>query len=255
MDLALAALAVIKEREDVRLRPALLRKYTALDADGVRRDPGGVVRTATLKALRPVALPEDVVLAERAVATYEFLYGEAAGDLRGAGLLLLNEVDPPLAGFHSVRLLDDQYTSIMSGEPAVTAARVLAAQGQVLPLYAYVMRDEPAVADVVGEGLRSLGAMPPSLLPAVVKKYRTSKSEIVLLGLFDLLLASDARPAYLPFIFDFLQSTTLYNLYRYLLIVLVTGHDPDIMEQIEAMARRERDPTKREIWREARTLA
>ena len=135
VDVVLAALAVIAEREDPTLRPALLRKYAYCDANGMRRDPGGTVRIA-LRALRPIALPEDVALFERAVSTYEFLFGEATGDLRAAGLLALDEADAVLAGYHCVRLLDDPYTSIMSGEPASTAVRVLASQKQLLPLYA-----------------------------------------------------------------------------------------------------------------------
>ncbi|MDQ5853587.1 MAG: hypothetical protein M3380_16250 [Chloroflexota bacterium] len=254
VDVLLAALAVIAEREDPMLRPALLRRYAYCDTNGVRRDPGGTVRIAILRALRPIALPEDVALFKRAVSTYEFLYGEATGDLRAEGLLALDDADAVLAGYHCVRLLDDPYTSVMSGEPASTAVRVLASQKQLLPLYAYVMREAERVPDVVAESLRSLASIPESLLPAVVEKYRESENEIVLLGLFDLLLAHDARSAYIDFILDFLRTTERYNVYRYLLIVLITGRDEAVIRQLEALAATEQDRYKQEIWREARAL-
>ncbi len=253
-DVVLAALAVLREREDPRLRPLLLGKYGYCDANGVRRDPGGAIRKGVLRALRPVALPVDAPLFERATTTYEFLFGEAVGDLRAEGLLTLNEVDPILAGYHCVRLLTDQYTSIMSGEPAVTAVRVLAAQGQLLPLYAYVMGDQDGVADVTAECLRGLAAIPPSVLAAVIEKYRNSDNEIVLLGLFDLLLTPDTRPAYIDFILDFLRTTTRYNLYRYLVITLIAARDSALIQELEAIAAGEADPSKAAIWQEAHVL-
>jgi hypothetical protein len=254
VEVVLAALAVLKAQEDPRMRPALLQKYAYCDANGVRRDPGGHIRAAILHALRPIALPEDAALAERAATTYEFLFGEATGDLRAAGLLTLNAADAELAGYHCVRLLTDEYTSIMSGEPAVTAVKILAAHSQLLPLYAYVTGEAKQVADVVAESLRSLHALPPSLLPALVEQYGGSDNEIVLLGLFDLLLAHESRPRYIPFIRDFLRTTTLTNIYRYLAIVLVTSHDTGLIDEVRALAEDERDPVKVAILREALAL-
>jgi hypothetical protein len=47
----------------------------------------------------------------------------------------------------------------------------------------------------VAECLRSLTDLPASLLPSLVERFRESDDEIVLLGLFDLLLAHAARAA------------------------------------------------------------
>lgn len=55
-----------------------------------------------------------------------------------AGLALLETIDTALASYHSVRLLNDLHTSRMSGEPALSAVRFLANQGQFLPLYGFV---------------------------------------------------------------------------------------------------------------------
>jgi hypothetical protein len=251
VEVVLAALAVLMKRDDPALRPLYLRRYAYYDSNGVRRDPGGTLRIALLKALRSYVLPEDAPLAERAATTYEYLYGEAAGDLRAAGLLVLNEADDRLAGYHCVRLLTDEHTSLLSGEPALTAARLLAAQGQLLPLYAYVSRAERGVSDVVAESLRSLSPMPASLLPPLVERYRASDDEIVLLGLFDLLLAHETHADYTGFIFDFLRATPLLNIYRYLVNTLVASRDNALIAALEQLAAAETNRDKAETLREA----
>ncbi|HEX5505765.1 MAG TPA: hypothetical protein VFW96_24320 [Thermomicrobiales bacterium] len=249
-----AALDLLAARTDPAFRPAFLRRYAHDDQDGARRDPAGTLRIALLQALRPLARPEDAALFARAATTYEFLYGEATGDLRAAGLLALNEADDALAGYHAVRLLADRYTSPLSGEPALTAVRVLAAQGQFLPLYAYVTGAEPGVADVVAEGLRSLTSLPASLLPALVERHRECEDEIVLLGLFDLLLAHEARDAYTGFVLDFLRATPLLNIYRYLVSVLVASREAPLIAALETMAKEEQNRDKAAILRDALAL-
>ena len=254
VEVVLAALAVLARRDDPALRPLYLRRYAYYDSNGVRRDPGGTLRIALLKALRPYALPDDAALGERAATTSEYLYGEAAGDLRAAGLLVLNDADDRLAGYHCVRLLTDEHTSMLSGEPALTAARLLAAQGQLLPLYAYVSRGERGVSDVVAESLRSLTTLPASLLPPLVARYRESDDEIVLLGLFDLLLAHEAHAGYTGFIFDFLRATPLLNIYRYLVNALVARRDSALITALERLAATEQGRDTAETLREARAL-
>ena len=246
-----AALAVLIATPPTDFRALLLAKYAACDADGVKRDPGGPIRIMLLEALRPLALPEDTPLLERAATTYEFLYGEATGDLRAAALLALNEANDRLAAFHCVRLLIDEYTSIMSGEPAATAARILAAAGQLLPLYAYVTQATRIVADVTAECLRGLVALPPSLLPPLVARYLASDDEIVLLGLFDLLLARDDRDDHRETLFDFLRATTLHAIYRYLVSALVARREEETIAALEGLTESERDAEKRAIVREA----
>ena len=167
-----------------------------------RADSGCHLRTGLLQRLRPLARLEDRGLLEHALLTYEFVppgrRWEVGANLRAQALVVLNDIDPTLAGYHAVRLLNDslEHTSEMSGEPAVTAAQVLATQGQTLPLYAYAMRAEPARLEVLAECLRSLTGVPASLVSLLQQRYGDSRDEIILLGLYDLFLA---RPADEPF--------------------------------------------------------
>lgn len=249
-----AALVVLAAGEYPQLRPLLLAKFRYCAGDPPRRDQGGGIRCLILHTLRPLVRPDDIPLLEQAASTYEFLFGEAAGDLRAAALLTLNEVDDNLASYHCTRLLIDPHTSIMSGEPAVTAVRILAAQGQHLPLYGYLIREQRGVADVLAECLRSLTALPASLLPPLVERYLASEDEIVLLGLFDLLLTRHDRAGYRAHLLEFLRDTTLYNSYRYLITAIVASREEPFIAALARLQTTERDREKRALLEEALEL-
>jgi len=104
------------------------------------------------------------------------------------GAVVLNDVDEQLAAYHAVRLLTDEHTSPLSGEPAITAAQTLAMQGQYLPLYGYAVRTDATSPEIVAECLRSLKGVPLSVLRPLVDRYIASPHEIIVLGLFELLL-------------------------------------------------------------------
>ena len=131
------ALAALTQSPVLDGRPLLLRLYEYYDEAGVKRDAGGDLRIAILGALLPIADLQDRVLAERAVATYEFLppkREECASGLRAAGLVLLSTLDPVLASFHCARLLVDVHTSRRSGEPAASRDPDSGEAGEPLPL-------------------------------------------------------------------------------------------------------------------------
>lgn len=257
LELVQAALDVLAAAGDPAARPVLLGRYAELAQEGTRRDPGCYLRAAIMRALRYLARRDDGAVLERAVTTYEFMPPgpiEVAAGLRSAALVTLNEVDETLAAYHSVRLLTDRHTSQMSGEPAVTAAQVLAAQGHELPLYAYVLREGPGLSEVIGECLRCLTPIPASLLAPLVERYIESQDEIVLLGLFDLLLAHEAQASYDAMVLEFLHGTRLYNIYRYLVSMIVASRRDDRIAALTALAAEEKDHLKAEILREALAL-
>lgn len=269
-DLVEAALDALAAAGDPRARPILLDRFVALADGRGGPDPGCYLRVALLRALRYLARRDDVPALERGVWTYEYMPpfappddGEVAAGLRSVALVTLNEIDESLAGYHAARLLVDERASHMSGEPAVTAAQVLAAQGQLLPLYGYVTRGEPArrgepaeegIPEVVGECLRNLTPLPASLLPRLVERYRDATDEIVLLGLFDLLLAHEDRARYDDMALHFLRDTRLLNIYRYLASVIVASRRDGLITRLEAMAADEPMRVKAEILRDALAL-
>ncbi len=259
-----AALAVITRVVMPGTRPVLLRLYDYYDASGVKRDAGGSLRTLIIGALLPIAEAADWTLAERAVKTYEFLppgRRESTGGLRAAGLTLLSNLDSVLAGYHATRLLVDPYTSRMNGEPAVGAARQLAAQRQFLPLYMYVLESlhgRESVAEVAGECLRSLGDAPTSIVDDLFARYIALspttripvyeiKDDLELVGLFDLLLAQSPQASYLDFIKTFLQTTSRNEVYRYLTTAIIAEHQAETWAVLQEVARKERRSERIEI--------
>lgn len=175
------ALAALTNSPVPEGRPLLLRLYEYYDEAGVKRDAGGDLRIALLGALLPIADPWDRALAERAVAMYEFLppkREECASGLRAAGLVLLSNLDPVLAGFHCTRLLVDVYTSRMSGEPAVSAIRLLTrqvshfpSQRHLLPLYSYLFAQHECHPEVEAECLRHLAKAPAGIVESILSHY------------------------------------------------------------------------------------
>jgi hypothetical protein len=246
-----AALEVLQARPTPAARPALLARYEQLAADGVKRDAGSYLRAAILQALRPVAKGEDLPLLERAACTYEFLpptRSEEAGLLRSTALVVMNELDSGLAAYHAVRLLGDPHTSRLSGEPALTAARVLAAMEQTGPLYYYVLyqgyaKDTPAEprSDVLAECLKSLaGRLPVGLETELVEQYGESEDEVVLVGLLDLALAYEAT----TYVRTFLRTTKRYAVYQYLVTQVVVGHVAQWLAVLAEAAEQETDARK-----------
>lgn len=238
-------------------RAVLATLYAYYDADPYKRDTGAYVRAAILRALRPVVRGDDTPLLEHALLTYEFPPPgrvEGAAHLRAAALLALIETDAERAGFHAARLLGDEYNSAMSGEPGVTAVRVLAAQEQWLPLYACVTGPEGARSEVVSECLRSLTALPPSLLPPLVEHYQESADEVLLVGLFDLILGHEAGADQAEALRRFLRETRLYDAYRYLATVIVAGRHAHLLPDVVSLAKTERDRIKAKALYEALSL-
>jgi hypothetical protein len=243
-----AALDILKETPLPEARPGLLTVYAHLAAKGPKRDPGAFLRRALLDALRPVALPADVALLTEAVTTYERLppdFREEAGLLRGGALIVLNEVNEALAGFYAARLLVDGYTEEMSGEPALTAARVLASQDQLIPLYQVALLGVGSVQpEVVAECLRNLIALPPGLVPGIVDHFRDATSSVILLGLFDLLIGHEAGPQALEYLEESLVKLKDPDLFRYLLTALLAARNRELNELAVRDARFETDQAK-----------
>jgi hypothetical protein len=243
----LAALRVLDDMLGYDDRSLLTAIYADYDIDGVRRDPGGSVRNALLRAMRPIAIPADLPLAERAVATYEFIpptRAEEAQPIRAAGLLVLDALDAQLAGFQAVRLLHDTHTALMSGQPALTAVEVLGARGAMLPLYAYAAQRGGQHPDVLAACLRSLSDAPSPILADLVTRYWDAQDELVRFGLYDLILAHSDANAYRTRLIALLRTTYQLSVLRYLSTVIVASRKAAWIAELLAVAEDEHDSTR-----------
>jgi hypothetical protein len=229
-DVLLAALKVLANEPPQEARPPLLDLYRYLAQNGVRRDPGTFVRGAILNALRSIARQEDTPLLLEAVQTYEFLppsFSEEAVILRSSALVCLNEIEAETTSYHAARLLFDKYQGRMSGEPGTTAAHVLASRGETLPLYTYVIGAEGRKSEETSaEILRSLTAIPVSLISEIVHIVSERANPVEMIGLIDLLLTHEEGPLALDFLRDYLGEPADLDVYRYLIIAaLMTRND------------------------------
>lgn len=250
-----AALGVLRDVPFPAARSALRELYEHLDKDGPRRDSGAYVRRLILAALRPIVIPADAPLLLRAVTTVERMppsFEDEAGPLRATALITLNEVDPELAAFHATRLLADVHADRMSGEPCLTAARVLASQENLLPLYAYAMQEgSSALPEVMGECLRSLTAIPLPLLPGLIERHSKGQDTVVLIGLCDLLIKHERGPQGPDYLGELLATTQDPDLVRYLTIALLAGRDEALRDLALSVARLETRPAHLAALRDA----
>lgn len=220
------AVGTLGDSADPRIRQLITQKYETLDVQPRRRDSGCFQRTALVRALGGRAITADIALLETALWTQEIIGRfDAASELRAAALVTINDVDGSLACFHAVRLLSDAHE--MSGEPGVTAARLLAMREQTPPLYGLVVNGG-GTAEVQAECLRGLTSLPVSLVKRLLEQYREEKDSTVMVGLFDLLLGHSSRAEFAGFIGSFLDRTQSIDLYRFVVNSIVASRDPTL---------------------------
>lgn len=235
LEVVRAALRVLLRHPSAAAQAPLRRLFAHYAEHGVQRDPGTYVRSEIVRVLRAgcaVAGQEeaDLLVAEQGLLTYEFpppAFMEEAAMLRSGALALLADLDDERACYHAARLLMDVHTDPMSGEPALTAVEVLAAQGEQLPLYAYVaqpvMRGEVAAAC-----LRGLGALPAGAVPPLLAQLAECDQPGVLVGLVDLLLAQARLEVCRAKLAHMLDTVEDGDVYRYLAAALLASGDADL---------------------------
>lgn len=189
-ELLRAALDVLTLDPAEDLADTLRERYAALDSP--RRDAGGFVRTALVRALRPLAGSVDVALFVRAATTRESTPQDPSGPgiLRAAGLVALNDIDEGRARLVAVQALAGP--DGLGGDAGLTAVRVLAADGDTTLLYYLALAAKPKLPpEFMAEALRGLATVPSDLLRPVMAKALGERDGIVTLGLADLLVAHD----------------------------------------------------------------
>jgi hypothetical protein len=138
---------------------------------------------------------------------------------------MLTDLDERLAGFHAARLITDPdpLTSSMSGEPALTAVRVLAAQDQLTVLYGWLTSAGLRAPEPAAEALRAMTGAPASIVLDLVERMGASRDEVLLLGLFDLLLTTPEAERFEGFVLEFLRDTELMDLFGAIAATIIAG--------------------------------
>lgn len=240
--------------ESPALRDDFLQKYAWCQAQPHRRDGGGFIRAALVRALKPVSSPEDSALFQQAILTYE-MDGptEVCGDLRASGLVALNDIDPDLAANYAARFLPDpQFT--FSGEPISTAIRLLSSHGNLAPIFGTVSWGMGR-SDVIAEGLRNLTEIQDDLLPILVDRYIDNEDEQIILGLFELLLGHRTRDSWASTIEQWFRSTTVMDLYGIVAIQVVGSRSEVLITMLRDLRSNEFDRMRQGMLDQALALA
>lgn len=234
-DAVTTALSVVSA-DNPRLHAAILERYDQMREEPRRLDSDCGIRVALLRGLLQCVLASDLHLLEAAVQTYEFgVCGEVACNLRAAALLALAQIDERLATFHATRLLADKFTAKGSREPALTAARLLAATGQHLPLYLHLLQDG-AVGEEAAECFRALTDAPGSVLLHLAEHWQSSADEHALLGLFDALLGHQELDRFTAFVMRFIEESPLLDLVGYVATAILADRRETLIEPLRDRA-------------------
>lgn len=253
LDTVRRAISLIGEAEDPAFRDDFQRKFNWCHEQPTKRDGGGYIRAAVVRALRPVSDPGDSELFQHAMSSYEIDGSmELNGDLRAAGLVAMNDIDPDLAANWAARLmLDPQMT--FSGDPANTAIRLLASHGNLAPIFGMVSWGQSRT-DVLAEGLRNLADLHDDLLSILVDRYIENEDEQIILGLFDLLLAHRSRDSWIDRIEQWFRTTTVMDLYGVIAIQLVASRSEPLITMLRHLRETEFDTMRRTMLDEALAL-
>lgn len=259
LEVVRAALRVLVARPHLPARLALVRLFEHYATQGVTRDPGTYVRSEILRALRPIFEPSDIGVLEQALMTYEFpapAFKEEAALLRSGALVTMAEIDDVRARFHATRLLADPLTDPMSGEPALTAITVLAAQGELLPLYFYVTQETARMhVEVASSALRALGDLPAEAVPPLLAVYEECTNPVLLVGLVDLLLKHPGMAISEETLARLLVDVKDVDLYRYLAMALLASGIRELRQLVMDTVQGILDGTKQQILLEVFTEA
>lgn len=253
-EVLLAALKVLSGAPHHGAHDALVARYEEFERGGRQRDAGGYVRAALLQALEPLILPGDLPLLTRAVQVHEPSPQDAAAPtgVRAAAVAAMLRLDPELASYHGVAMLhDERRTSHFTGEPAVTAVRVLAAAGQEVALVGFALGG--GHPEVVAECLRELRTVPPTVLAKVVEAARRAAEldEVVALGLCDLFVRHQPDEALCTAMAEFMRRAASPELYHYLAAAIVAERREDLLAALAEVARAETNRDKLRALAEA----
>jgi hypothetical protein len=93
--------------------------------------------------------------------------------------------------------------------------------------------------EVLSECLRHLTVVPDVLIPGILDRYADSASDVVLVGLFDLLLNHRTGPHGREFLRACLRKTSHLDAYRYLATIMAISGRQQLLDDLLAAAQGE----------------
>jgi hypothetical protein len=251
-DALLAAVETLAAAPADADRPALRACYDTLSADPLRRDPGGTLRAQVLACLAAIPSRADLDLAEAAATTVERTLHGTGELLRAAGLNLLALLEPDLAAARAAVALGSGDWDLMSGEPALTAARVLAALGHTEALLLVAISRDPSLPqEVRAAAIGGLAAIPPAVFPQLAQSVLALAGDLPVLALADLLLAGEPSPERVAILKELLATAESIELYASLVTAIVASRRSWALSALLESLPLEADPARRAAARDA----
>lgn len=243
-----AALRVLL-RDPVRARLTgeqrpVLREKVLYYFENDDKDRGGLIREQITRLLLTINHPGDLDLYMRGALTYHRQpVADTAQNLRAAALVGILGVDQALAGAYATRLLGEPDTSPLNGEPSLTALKVLAGSGQLLPVYLFVLRQGEAFVErgngeVVASALEALAddALPRRLFAALAEQVAAWDVPVTSGGLAEAITALQIADLY-PLLEHMLTTTRHADLVRYMVLVMAAARDQALIDLLYRLAR------------------
>lgn len=218
--------------------PVLRQLDEDFDASGAKKDPGGNVRVEVLKVLWHLRSGEDMALALRARNTSERTLQGNGEMIRAAGLALLGALDPQRGCPEAVLVLgrDDSNpateSSRMTGEPALTAVRLLASQQETNALLLYLLSDNSPNLEVVGETLRGLTSLDFATLEPILIDLANREDDGLLVAVCDVLVELPPSPGLAPLVRKLLDAPSRGEVYEFIVSSIVASRRMDLVELV-----------------------
>ena len=215
-------------------RTVLLERFRALTTNR-RRDADGRLRWLLLRALRDLATAADVPLLLAATRTFEHIppsFEEVAHGIRAEGLHRLLEVDANLARWRAIEMLADGQDNPVTGEPARTALRVLAAAGELTLIYGIALDNPYALLPAArAESLLWLDGLPDDRLRMVIDRFLEKDEPNLLLPVIE--LGVERRVDWLEdVLINALVATSDLDAFRYAILQATARHRSDLVERL-----------------------
>jgi hypothetical protein len=236
------ALRLIEGDPPTGARQPLRARYFDLAEDGLHRDADCELRASIVRILRQVDSRADHDIAEAGLRTIQITpYGgvDIAQPLRAESLLLLAQGDDERADYFAAEMLSDPHTSAFSGEPAVTAIRLLDQRRQWLPIWALARRPGLQV-DVLAQAFASLRRAPPDLQLEAIADHlkaalaRGEEGEPVALVAAEAIVLNSLAGGY-ELVVGVLKDTENVNLFRYLASAALRSESADLHSQVAVL--------------------